>query len=50
MRFEDCGIVGQLLEALQGKIVAVFHDADPRAGHVDVAKTSNVAVLHTFYI
>ena len=43
------GVVGGLFKPAQGQVLAVLHDASPGAGHVDVAQSGHVAVLHALY-
>ena len=43
-------IVGGLLKAAQNSLFTFLHDANPRTGHIDIAQTSHIAILHSFGI
>ena len=43
-------VVGSLLEAAEDSLLAVFDDANPRTGHVDITQTSHITVFHSLGI
>ena len=40
-------VVDSLFEAAENRLLSILDDANPGAGHIDVAQTCDIAVIHT---
>ena len=44
------GVVGGLLETAQGRLPAILHDANPRAGYIDITQSSHIAIFQSLRV